>query len=74
VAKPLIEAMNLATVSMLPPKLREELDLPWSANRERLMAASRVMLKGALPLLPRLLREFPPARSADKRVRAAVAA
>jgi uncharacterized protein (DUF2236 family) len=74
VARPLIEAMNVATVSMLPSRLREELGLPWSANRERLVAASRVMLRGALPLLPRLLREFPPARSADKRVRAAVAA
>jgi uncharacterized protein (DUF2236 family) len=73
VAKPLIEAMNLATVGMLPAQLREELGLPWGPNRERLLTASRLMLRGALPLLPRLLREFPPARSADKRVQLAAA-
>jgi uncharacterized protein (DUF2236 family) len=73
VAKPLIEAMNLATVGMLPAQLRDELGLPWGPNRERLLTASRLMLRGALPLLPRLLREFPPARNADKRVRLAAA-
>src|SRR4051794_10156021 len=71
VARPLVEAMNLATAGMLPARLREELGLAWGPNRERLVAASRVMLRGALPLLPRLLREFPPARSADRRVRLA---
>jgi uncharacterized protein (DUF2236 family) len=69
VARPLIEAMNLATTGMLPARLREELGLTWGPNRERLVAASRLMLRGALPLLPRLAREFPPARSADRRVR-----
>lgn len=71
VARPLVEAMNLATVGMLPGRLREDLGLPWGPGRERLLAASRVMLRGALPLLPRLVREFPPARSADRRVAAA---
>jgi uncharacterized protein (DUF2236 family) len=71
VARPLVEAMNLATVGMLPARLRDELGLGWGPNRERLVAASRVMLRRALPLLPRLVREFPPARSADRRVAAA---
>jgi uncharacterized protein (DUF2236 family) len=71
VARPLVEATNLATVGMLPGRLRDELGLVWGPGRERLLAASRVMLRGALPLLPRLLREFPPARSADRRVAAA---
>jgi uncharacterized protein (DUF2236 family) len=71
VARPLLEAMNLATVGMLPARLRDELGLGWGPNRERLLAASRLMLRSALPLLPRLLREFPPARSADRRVRLA---
>ena len=69
VARPVIEALNLATVGHLPASLREELGLPWGANRARLFEASRVVLSAALPVLPKLLREFPPARSADRRVR-----
>jgi uncharacterized protein (DUF2236 family) len=74
VARPLVEAIKLATAGMLPPRLRADLGLAWGPNRERLFGASRVMLRGALPLLPRLLREFPPARSADRRVRVEAAA
>ncbi len=70
VARPLVEALNLATVGMLPPRLRTELGLPWGPGRQRLLDASRVVLATALPVLPRLVREFPPARSADRRVRA----
>jgi uncharacterized protein (DUF2236 family) len=70
VARPLVEALNLATVGMLPADLRAELELPWGPNRQRLFDASRVVLSRGLPVLPRLFREFPPARSADKRVRA----
>jgi hypothetical protein len=33
-----------------------------------LFEASRVLLSAALPVLPKLVREFPPARSADRRV------
>jgi uncharacterized protein (DUF2236 family) len=71
VARPFIEAVNLATVGMLPERLRAELGLEWGPNRERLLGASRAMLRGALPLLPGLLRDFPPARSAERRVRPA---
>jgi uncharacterized protein (DUF2236 family) len=71
VAKPLVEAINVATVGMLPPRLRKELGLPWSTTRERLLAASRTLLRTVIPVLPSLLREFPPARSADRRLRAA---
>jgi uncharacterized protein (DUF2236 family) len=73
-ARPVIEALNLATVGHLPESLREELGLPWGANRRRLFEASRVVLSAALPVLPKLLREFPPARSADRRARRVAAA
>jgi uncharacterized protein (DUF2236 family) len=73
IARPLIEALNLATVGMTPPRLREELGLPWGPNRQRLLDASKTLLSAAIPLLPGLLREFPPARSADRRVRALAA-
>jgi uncharacterized protein (DUF2236 family) len=67
VARPLVEGINLATVSLLPDRLRAELGLDWGPNRRRLTAASRAVIRRALPVLPRLLREFPPARSADRR-------
>jgi uncharacterized protein (DUF2236 family) len=68
VARPLVEALNLATVSLLPGRLRDELGLEWGENRRRFVLASRAVIRRALPVLPRLLREFPPARSADRRV------
>ena len=71
VARPLTEAVNLATTGLLPERLRAEMGLPWGPHRERLMGASRAMLRRALPLLPSLLRDFPPARSADRRARLA---
>jgi uncharacterized protein (DUF2236 family) len=71
VARPLVEALNLATVGMLPPRLRDELGLPWGPKRERLLAASRTLLRTVMPVLPSLVRDFPPARSADRRLRAA---
>jgi uncharacterized protein (DUF2236 family) len=74
VARPLVEALNLATVGMLPAGLRAELDLPWGPRRQRLLDASQLLLSRALPVLPRLAREFPPARSADRRVRSQRAA
>jgi uncharacterized protein (DUF2236 family) len=69
VARPLVEALNLATVGLLPVGLRSQIGLPWGPRRQRVFDASRVVLSAALPVLPRLVREFPPARSADKRVR-----
>jgi uncharacterized protein (DUF2236 family) len=70
VARPLVEALNLATVGMLPPRLREELALPWSPTRQRLLDASRTLVRRALPLVPSMLRQFPPARSARRRTAA----
>jgi uncharacterized protein (DUF2236 family) len=67
VMRPVVEALNLATVALLPARVREELGLPWSANRRRVFEASRVVMSRLLPVLPRVMREFPPARSADRR-------
>jgi uncharacterized protein (DUF2236 family) len=69
VARPLVEALNLATIGLLPAGLRAELKLPWGPTRKRLFDASRVVLSRALPVLPRLFRELPPARNAERRVR-----
>lgn len=71
IARPLVEAVNIATASLLPPRLRDELGLELGTNRRRLVSASRTLIRRALPVMPRLFREFPPARSADRRVAAA---
>jgi uncharacterized protein (DUF2236 family) len=71
VARPLVEALNLATIGLLPERLREELGLPWNRTRERVFEASRVTLRRIIPALPSLLRAFPPARSAERRAQAA---
>ena len=71
VLKPMVEAINLATVGLLPARLRDELGLPFGPARQRVFQAGRVVLSAALPVLPRIMREFPPARSADRRVAAA---
>jgi uncharacterized protein (DUF2236 family) len=74
VLRPLVEAVNVATVGLLPEGLRAELGLKWTPTRRRVFDASRVVLSAALPILPRVMREFPPARSADRRVRRVAAA
>jgi uncharacterized protein (DUF2236 family) len=71
VARPAIEYVNLVTAALMPDWLREELGLPWGRNRARMHAAQRAVIRRLVPLLPGLLREFPPARSADRRMRAA---
>jgi len=69
--RPLVEVLNLLTVGLLPPVLRERYGLDWGPRRERLLSASTTSIRRVLPLLPSLLREFPPARSARRRVEAA---
>jgi uncharacterized protein (DUF2236 family) len=71
VARPAIEYFNLVTTALLPTWLRDELGLAWSPRRARLHAAQRRIIRGLIPVLPSLMRDFPPARSADRRLRAA---
>jgi uncharacterized protein (DUF2236 family) len=69
--RPVFDVLNLVTVGLLPPSLREQYRLSWGPNRERLLNASAVAVRRTLPLLPKLVREFPPARAADRRLRSA---
>jgi uncharacterized protein (DUF2236 family) len=69
--RPLSDAVALATAGLMTPRWREELGLPWGPNRERLLEASRFLLRRTLPLLPGVVREFPGARIADRRVKTA---
>ena len=70
-ARPAVELLNLATVGLTPGVLRERYGFSWGPRRERLLGASTSAVRRVLPLLPSLLREFPPARAAERRVSAA---
>lgn len=67
---PAIAYFNLVTAALLPAWLRDELGLAWGPGRARLHAAQRTVIRTLIPVLPSPLREIPPARSADRRVRA----
>ena len=69
--RPAVELLNLATVGLTPAVLRERYGFAWGPRRERLLGASTTAVRRLLPLLPSLLRDFPPARVAERRVRAA---
>ncbi len=70
--KPIFEGLlNLMTVGLLPPVLRERYGLDWGPRRERLLATSTASIRRLLPLLPSLVRDFPAAQSASRRVKAA---
>jgi uncharacterized protein (DUF2236 family) len=65
-ARPAFEALNLVTVGLLPATLREGYGFDWGPRRERVLNASTAAIRRLLPLLPSLVREFPPARSAKR--------
>jgi uncharacterized protein (DUF2236 family) len=67
VARPIVEMFRLVTVGTLPEALRGELGLSWGPARQRLLDASTVTIRNLMPLLPGLMRYFPPARSAVRR-------
>lgn len=69
--RPLYDALNLATVGLLPPTLREQYGLSWGPQRERLLGASTSLVRRLMPLVPALVRELPSARSAERRTREA---
>jgi uncharacterized protein (DUF2236 family) len=64
------ELLGLVTVGLLPPRLRSQYGLSWGPRREALLTASTIAVRRTLPLLPGLLREFPPARAAAARAAA----
>jgi uncharacterized protein (DUF2236 family) len=68
---PLLEPVRMATAAMLPERLRRELGIEPGPLGDRMLGAHTLLLRAALPLLPGPLREFPRARAAEQRVRAA---
>lgn len=70
-AWPLFEPVRMATAAMLPERLRRDLGLTERRLEGRVLGAQARLLRAALPLMPGLVREFPRARVADRRARAA---
>lgn len=71
VVKPVVrQTLNLVTVGLLPPVLRDRYGLEWGPKREALLNASTASIRRLLPLLPSVAREFPAAHSAKRRVAA----
>lgn len=67
------QAAHLVSMTTLPPTLRRQYGIGWSPGRERGMAAIAAASRRLLPLVPSVLRHAPQARTADRRVRRALA-
>jgi len=63
------DAAHLISLSTLPPSLRGQYGIAWSATRERGVERIARVTRRTLPFLPSVLRYAPQARAADRRVR-----
>lgn len=66
-AAPVLSLVRLQTVGLLPPKIREDYGLPWSARRERLLGVSTGLARTVLRVTPPIVRHWPAARRAHRR-------
>jgi len=63
---------GLASVSLLPPRIRSELGLRWNQKTERAADVMAATVRHTVPLLPDRVRRWPHARQAERRMSAAV--
>ncbi len=66
---PLALPLQLITIWLLPPPLRDGFGFRWNPRRERLMQVVAGSSRLMVPRLPRVLRDLPIARAAERRVR-----
>jgi uncharacterized protein (DUF2236 family) len=66
-AAPVLSLVRLHTIGLLPPGIREEYGLPWSAWRERVLGVSTRVMRTALRVTPPIVRHWPAARRAASR-------
>jgi uncharacterized protein (DUF2236 family) len=66
-AAPVLELMSLSTVGLLPPRLREDLNLRWTPSHDRMLRLTALACRNTLPLLPGRLRRGRSARNAARR-------
>jgi uncharacterized protein (DUF2236 family) len=67
-SKPAAFGVRIITASMLPELMRKELGLDHGRSAQGLARASQGAARLLLPLLPGVVRDFPQARRADRRV------
>lgn len=65
------DAAHLISLATLPPALRAQYGIGWSARRERGIERLAAVTRRAMPLVPPMLRFAPHARTAEARVRRA---
>jgi len=57
---PAVRVVSLATVGLLPARLRERFGAPWTARHELELRATAALSRTATPILPRALRNVGP--------------
>ncbi len=62
---------GLASVGLLPPRVRDGLGLRWNRGTELAFRVMAACVRAGLPLLPDRVRVWPHARQAERRMRAA---
>ncbi len=69
ILKPLLRIAALPAIGLLPPAIRVAYGLPWDGRRERVLRVMAAAARSGLPLVPPVLRYWPAARRAARRVR-----
>jgi uncharacterized protein (DUF2236 family) len=67
-ARPLLAFARLATVGLLPPPIREAYGFEWSPRKEWALLLLSAAARQSLPFLPPLVRHWPAARRAARRL------
>jgi uncharacterized protein (DUF2236 family) len=67
----LIDLAALPGLALLPPRIRSEFDITWSAPKAALAGVLSTAVRSWTAIVPRTLRSMPQAVAADRRVRRA---
>ena len=65
---PAYAPIALTAVWLLPPDIRQQFGLSWGPRREALMQRMAALSRSVVPRLPRIMRDVPWARAAERRV------
>ena len=68
ILRPARPLFRLITAGLLPEKLRLAYGLDWNEGREKIFVALTKLIRGSLPVVPRILRVVPNARVAERHV------
>ncbi len=60
--QPLVWLMQLPTIGLLPPAIRDAYRFPWDSRHEAALRLSAELVRNLLPMAPSILRHWPPSR------------